>query len=86
MLSVVARLVDGSPFAQVATSPSHALALLRATEALVGDLNNVWVELDGKRIDAAEFRRTASLQNLPEGEPQIEQRAHDSVPRSQRTA
>ena len=67
MLQVVARLPDGGPFFQIATSISDALTILDATEAFLGNHDSVWVEHDGMRIDRNVLRH-AALQDLTEGE------------------
>ncbi len=78
MLQVVARLPDGGPFFQLATSISDALTILDATEAFLGNHDSVWVEHDGMRIDRNVLRRTA-LQDLPESEaPRSQDRAVSS--------
>ena len=69
MLRVVARLSDGKPFAQIATSLADALTIWRATAALVGDHENVWIEQDGQRLDIDQLRRDLALQNLADGAP-----------------
>ena len=69
MLRVVARLSDGMPFAQIATSLADALTIWRATAALVGDHENVWIEQDGQRLDIDQLRRDLALQNLADGAP-----------------
>ena len=64
MLQIVARLSDGKPFIQIATSISDALTILRAMEELIGNDGSVWIEHDGIREDADQFRRDHVMHNL----------------------
>ena len=65
MLQVVARLPDGKSFSQIATSIADALTILRATEALVGNHEHVWIESYGERLDVDRLRRNQALLNVP---------------------
>ncbi len=69
MLQVVARLPDGKPFRQPASSIPDALTILQATIALVGNHGHVWIESYGERLDVDRLRRDHALLNSPSGAP-----------------
>ncbi len=81
MLQVVARLADGKPFRQPASSIADALTILQATIALVGNHGHVWIESYGEWLDVDRLRRDHALLNSPSRPPRRNRTEHKSAGR-----